>query len=703
MGLFSKKHSIGKTIAELRKEKGWTQIELAEKLQVSDKAVSKWEKDSGAPSVEFFPALAELFGVSIDYIMTGKKVEPEIIAMSKAELCAKNDDVSMVNDINLTTKDENGKTLIDYIVQYKSYKVFAAICDEKSFISLQGANSNSVKKFDILTLLEFALITNKISVLDRGFVLNTLDSYSGQAQFDFKSLTHIEEKKSLSQGKQLCVLTDKIFDIIVQDKRVDINTILYLLSKQNKHECVWYLGLPYLLHQSYLHNNIELFNMVLNVAIANNQGAYEKWPIVVDSWYGPNYDLGYFAVFNKGDSNYYFGVVRALEKTIKLALERSDIETVEKLNELNNAVMKYHAGFKCYIATADEIRIAKLKMDKSISESEIKIQSTIHEGVVCIDELLNLNDFKIIKKVLNEYPIHIVELLDEWLSKSKWKELYHFAIDNNNESLANAIIAKDDKEYISRAIQEYFKKDKYNFNKKHFYIMTDYSIVNGGFKLGQLVKGRISLAKDEGLYISLSNLKTDLLLERNEMNYKAYKKEDFVSRIGEKIEVCIIGKNPIKISQKTNNGLIRGDKLYKQIIEKPSKAEFLDIRERIIDDLSLRLDKEKTIGDLTKEYFESELGKGNTDMVIIKLCVRLEAVLRCDYHYEGDLSIMIDKYCQEHGWEDDGWGYSVESNHVKYLQKLRMKRNNIVHSEKNSVDLTLEEIKYCIDYICKMG
>ena len=50
-------HSIGKTIAELRKQKGWTQVELAEKLQVSDKAVSKWEKDDAFPSIEFFPML----------------------------------------------------------------------------------------------------------------------------------------------------------------------------------------------------------------------------------------------------------------------------------------------------------------------------------------------------------------------------------------------------------------------------------------------------------------------------------------------------------------------------------------------------------------------------------------------------------------------------------------------------------------------
>ena len=36
-------HSIGKVIAALRKTKGWTQVELAEKFQVSDKAISKWE------------------------------------------------------------------------------------------------------------------------------------------------------------------------------------------------------------------------------------------------------------------------------------------------------------------------------------------------------------------------------------------------------------------------------------------------------------------------------------------------------------------------------------------------------------------------------------------------------------------------------------------------------------------------------------
>ena len=61
-------HSIGQTIAALRKAKGWTQAQLAEKLNISDKAVSKWEIGEGTPSVEFYPLLAEIFSVTCDYL-----------------------------------------------------------------------------------------------------------------------------------------------------------------------------------------------------------------------------------------------------------------------------------------------------------------------------------------------------------------------------------------------------------------------------------------------------------------------------------------------------------------------------------------------------------------------------------------------------------------------------------------------------------
>ena len=53
--------SIGNTIARLRRQAGLTQSALAEKLGVSDKAVSKWENGQGYPDLAIFPMLSEIF------------------------------------------------------------------------------------------------------------------------------------------------------------------------------------------------------------------------------------------------------------------------------------------------------------------------------------------------------------------------------------------------------------------------------------------------------------------------------------------------------------------------------------------------------------------------------------------------------------------------------------------------------------------
>ena len=62
-------------IASLRKESGLTQSELAEKMGVTDKAVSKWERDVCCPDVSTIPKLSELFEVSVDDLMQISKKE----------------------------------------------------------------------------------------------------------------------------------------------------------------------------------------------------------------------------------------------------------------------------------------------------------------------------------------------------------------------------------------------------------------------------------------------------------------------------------------------------------------------------------------------------------------------------------------------------------------------------------------------------
>lgn len=67
-----KKQTLGMTIASLRKERGLTQLELAEKMGVTDKAVSKWERDLCCPDVNSLPKLAEVFETSVDELMQVK-------------------------------------------------------------------------------------------------------------------------------------------------------------------------------------------------------------------------------------------------------------------------------------------------------------------------------------------------------------------------------------------------------------------------------------------------------------------------------------------------------------------------------------------------------------------------------------------------------------------------------------------------------
>lgn len=63
------KSIIANNIIELRKSKKWTQIELAEKLNYSDKAISKWERAESLPDVTVLQQIAALFSVSVDYLL----------------------------------------------------------------------------------------------------------------------------------------------------------------------------------------------------------------------------------------------------------------------------------------------------------------------------------------------------------------------------------------------------------------------------------------------------------------------------------------------------------------------------------------------------------------------------------------------------------------------------------------------------------
>lgn len=65
--------TLGKRIAQLRREKSLRQDDLAQMLEVSPQAVSKWENDQTCPDITLLPALARILGVTVDELLSGKQ------------------------------------------------------------------------------------------------------------------------------------------------------------------------------------------------------------------------------------------------------------------------------------------------------------------------------------------------------------------------------------------------------------------------------------------------------------------------------------------------------------------------------------------------------------------------------------------------------------------------------------------------------
>ena len=114
--------SMGALLAELRKEKGITQKELAEFLNVSDKTVSHWECDENSPDLSVIPILAEYFGVTCDELIKGER---------KTE----NNPLDSHISSNITLDSESFVKNPNKKKVYKSYTKHKILCISSVFIS----------------------------------------------------------------------------------------------------------------------------------------------------------------------------------------------------------------------------------------------------------------------------------------------------------------------------------------------------------------------------------------------------------------------------------------------------------------------------------------------------------------------------------------------------------------------------------------
>ena len=139
--------TIGKRIASLRKEKNLKQDNLAEMLNVSPQAVSKWENDLTCPDISILPSLAKILGVSVDELLSGKQEIEPVVTLVPEE---KRKDIKEMM-LRITVESVEGdKVRINLPVPL----IQAAI--EMGLDISEVSGNNNLKNIDFTKILEMA-------------------------------------------------------------------------------------------------------------------------------------------------------------------------------------------------------------------------------------------------------------------------------------------------------------------------------------------------------------------------------------------------------------------------------------------------------------------------------------------------------------------------------------------------------------------
>ncbi len=154
---------VGKFISELRKEKRLTQKELAVKLSVTDKAVSKWETGKCYPDIETIEKISKLFNVSINEVLSGEKILPEKMQEEA--------DKTIIQVIKKSKKEKHKGRIIALILSIITlisgvFAVYQAVNSQKNeHISLQMYSKNSSSVFNEISAAiykEFHISSNTV-------------------------------------------------------------------------------------------------------------------------------------------------------------------------------------------------------------------------------------------------------------------------------------------------------------------------------------------------------------------------------------------------------------------------------------------------------------------------------------------------------------------------------------------------------------
>jgi transcriptional regulator with XRE-family HTH domain len=420
----------GDRIKELRKAKNLTQLELANKLNITDKAVSKWESNQGDPSIDLLIELSKVFDVSIDYLLTGTSRET-IRYMSFIERVAYEDNPGLItknSDFCYDIRDiENLKNLVDYVYQYEAVKTFVHIATGPHKAMLI---KDVFDQIELSGLVKMSLISGHFDLISPNVGNPFVPLYLIQVVDDVKK----------AREKHIPGIGHDIVDFILHSKKISESTWDWLLDTQSLY---WGHGMSQILEMAVKEKHpmvqrildaIQPSNEAINELIKNNPVDYRGYHryALRDS----------MLCMNEKPYRVYMDVTK---ETVMAAMGHDDEALVARLNELS--------GFK---VSAHELKMDKVNKSESMSRKEKLLESVLHDGIVHINELIALDDYALYLEGI-EYPASTLEKCQALLKRQDYKTLFQIAIDLNLGKTLQAL-RTDDVNGLDKALDSDLKQ-----------------------------------------------------------------------------------------------------------------------------------------------------------------------------------------------------------------------------------------------------
>ena len=243
--------NIGKLISKIRKEKGMTQKDLADKLNVTDRAVSKWERGLCCPDISLLKDLSNILGISISKLICGEELSDESINKT-IQFTKKNMKQRIIKYFNITLISIMIFLIIFIVlsilkVEFRYHKKYKYTVDYEAMVKAE--EDSNLKQYEeiknnvdlilnnqgIYSDDDYVRITNYINNIKKVLTLNEKEYFKKQyyTYNDFKKL--IENYKSVNS------YDDRFLDYSV-DNSIDVYYLLikYDINKANNiRDCSW--------------------------------------------------------------------------------------------------------------------------------------------------------------------------------------------------------------------------------------------------------------------------------------------------------------------------------------------------------------------------------------------------------------------------------------------------------------------------------